>query len=376
MAARSIANGEFLTLMYVQSANRPADWYRVALDRTSRALSCDCPIWTFNRTGNRTCKHTDFVALMLSSTAGVPTVSGAAPLPPAAGATTPARDDVGHPSVQAILTQFPGIGGTWRVEERRGRLGADGYRIAQISLVSGNGDEVEASIAFVERRLPTDQARLGEVAVRAGYCLALELAHRRGIRLDVRPPSHYSTGSTAAAPRERRAPRLSQQGVTDGLPAIGLDQILRVAGTPAAGRTPVERAEGTLRLMLGDQIYQSLMTQGYLDVPSVRYADRQRVYRLRRDPNRREDKRIRVFEQVGTQMTYVKDFCVVRASPDVPEADHFLSKWLGLLSSEQSIIGVVGPHNVFEPYSDDYGRTLREPVLPVWQDTRQSHPPL
>src|SRR5262249_8306942 len=150
----------------------------------------------------------------------------------------------------------------------------------------------------------SDQERLGEVAVRAGYCLALELAHRRGIRLDVRPPSHYTahgthaataaTAATAAIPpatRGRRRTHLPEQRTAVELPAIGLDRILRVAGTPAAGDTPLERAEGTLRLMLGDQIYQDLMQQGYLDVPSVRYADRGRVYRLRRDPARTEDKR-------------------------------------------------------------------------------------
>jgi hypothetical protein len=66
MPARSIASGAYLTLMHLQSSSNAADWYRVALDRRTRALSCDCAQYTFNQRGDRTCKHTDFVAGLLT----------------------------------------------------------------------------------------------------------------------------------------------------------------------------------------------------------------------------------------------------------------------------------------------------------------------
>jgi hypothetical protein len=293
----------------------------------------------------------------------------------APAAATPADD--AHPYVQAINAQFPGFLGHWRVDERHGHVAGDAYRVVQVGFQSGNGDAVEATLAFADRHALTAQQRLGELAVRAGYCIALELAHRRGIDLDVRPPSHYTahgtggSGGTGARAPTRRRGFVPPQRTAHELPPIQLDQILRIAGTPAAGNTPAERAEGTLRLMLGDETYGRLLQVGYLDVPSVRYADRRRVYRLRRDPARNSDKRVRVFEDVGGRMTYARDFCIVRQSYAVPEADHFLTKWLGLLSDEDSIIGVVGRHNIFSPHSDDdWGRRLEETTLPVWHDPR------
>lgn len=362
MPARSVANGDYLTLMYVQSASRSLDWYRVALDRRSRARSCDCPIWTFNRSRDRTCKHTRFVESLLLLQLEH---DGHHEHPGARGIGTEADvidDDDSHPYVQAIAQQFPGFRGHWRVRERIGRIEHDAYRVVQLRFTSGNGDTIEATLAFAEAHHLTEIARRGEIAVRAGYCIGLELAHRRGIVLDVRPPSHYR--ATAAATRTY----LPTRRAGDELPAIAVDHILRVAGVPAAGSTPVDRAEGTLRLMLGDATYAQLLRDGYLDVPSARYANRRRVYRLRRDPARSTDKRVRVFEEAGGRMTYFKDFCIVRTSFSVPEADHFLSKWLGLLSDELSILEVLRTCNIFAPHSDDYGARIEEPTLPVWRE--------
>lgn len=86
------------------------------------------------------------------------------------------------------------------------------------------------------------------------------------------------------------------------------------------GLRPIERAEQTLRLFLGEQLYQQLETHGFLDVSSVRYAEEQRVYRLRRDPGKLCERRVRVF----IHGQYFNDFCIVRAQ-SVPEADHFLT---------------------------------------------------
>jgi len=232
-------------------------------------------------------------------------------------------------------------------------------------LASGNGDDVAATLAFADAHRLGERERVGEVAVRAGYGLALELAHRRGIALGLRPPSHFTAkGDAPQRPRRGGAPA-TPAGAR--LPAMGLDAILRVAGTPAAGANPAARAEGTLRLMLGDEAYLQLESDGYLDVPSARHADRKRVYRLRRDPRKRRDMRVRVFEEVRGRLQYARDFCVVRASQDVPEADGYLTKWLGLLSDERSIVDVVQAHNIFPPHSDGY---LEETTPPVWRPPR------
>jgi hypothetical protein len=102
-----------------------------------------------------------------------------------------------------------------------------------------------------------------------------------------------------------------------------------------------------LRLFLGETLYTQLETQHFLDVSSVRFAAQQRVYRLRRDPMKLRERRVRVFEHGQ----YVKDYCIVRGQ-DVPEADHFLGLFLGLLSDEQAMLSVVHSHNIFRPQSD------------------------
>lgn len=348
MVAASIANGDYALVLYAQSASRPTDWYRVACHRRTRALSCDCPMWTFNQQGNRSCKHTDFAAFLRER---MPEPSRTA-----SDETTVSGDDT-HSFVVAIGEQFPGFQGHWQVQEQAGRIAREVYRAVRMRFTSGNGDRVVATLAFAGRHHLSDAAIRGEIAIRAGYTIALELAHRRGIALDMRPPSHYKTASLAA----RRTARSDH-----GLPAIEMDRILRIAGTPAAGSTPAERAEGTLRLMLGDTLYTQLLGEGFLDVPSSSFADVHRVYRLRRDPARVSDKRVRVFEEVDGRMAYVKDFCIVRRNGSVPEADHFLTRWLGLLSDERRILEVVGLHNIFAPHSDDYGRRIEESTLPVW----------
>jgi hypothetical protein len=56
-----------------------------------------------------------------------------------------------------------------------------------------------------------------------------------------------------------------------------------------------------------------------------------RVYRLRRDPAKHRDRRVRVFERGR----YVNDFCIVRVQ-NVPEADHLLTVFQRLLSDEDA----------------------------------------
>jgi hypothetical protein len=44
----------------VPSSFNPRKTHDVKMDERGM-LTCDCPIWIFNKRGNRTCKHTDFV---------------------------------------------------------------------------------------------------------------------------------------------------------------------------------------------------------------------------------------------------------------------------------------------------------------------------
>jgi hypothetical protein len=115
------------------------------------------------------------------------------------------------------------------------------------------------------------------------------------------------------------------------------------------GLTPIQRAENTLHLFLGEELYRQLEHQHFLDVSSVRYAANERVYRVRRDPAKRRERRVRVFEK----NRYINDYCIVRAQA-VPEADHWLTVFLHLLSDEDGALSVVQSYNVFGPHSDDY----------------------
>ena len=120
--------------------------------------------------------------------------------------------------------------------------------------------------------------------------------------------------------------------------------------------TPAQRAENTLRLFLGPQ-HALLERQGFLDVSSGLHPGR--VYRLRRDPQRRYERRVRVFEQGR----YQADYCIVRAQ-SVPEADHFLTLFFGLVADERRILSVVQRGNIFSPNSDGQER---ETTPAVWQ---------
>lgn len=44
------------------SKSNPDKSYQVKMDEQGN-LTCNCPIWIYNRRGNRTCKHTDIVKI-------------------------------------------------------------------------------------------------------------------------------------------------------------------------------------------------------------------------------------------------------------------------------------------------------------------------
>ncbi len=341
---RSLASGDYSLVMAIESGSRPNSWYRVLADRQSGALSCDCPKWIFNH-NQRTCQHTNFAAALVSGT------------PLSRGATV--HVSTTSPLLSATQQQWPGLLGTWQIEEADTRINTHPYRVVLLRLAPGNGGTATGVVAFAERHRHTEREMIAGVAGWAGYALAAEVARLGGFPMVGQPPEHFRVDGPQAGSRNRR-----QRPARDGAPVaerIGLADILRVgdAVDQGDGLRPEQRAENTLRLFMGETLYQQLEGQGYIDVSSVRFASEQRVYRLRRDPHRRRERRVRVFEHGR----YTKDFCIVCAQ-DIPEADHLLTVALMLLSDEEAALSVVGRHNIFTPYSDD---PTRESVPAVWK---------
>jgi hypothetical protein len=184
-----------------------------------------------------------------------------------------------------------------------------------------------------------------------GYAISAEVCRRGNLPLAGSPPEHF------------RLPQRSngRAGHVASTSAIGLADILRIGDVTdlGDGLTPQIRAEQTLALFLGP-LYTQMEQHHFLDVSSHLYPHR--VYRLRRDPAKQRDRRVRVFEH----SRYVNDFCIVRAQ-DVPEADHVLTVFLRLLSDEAGALSVVGSHNVFSPHSDDGHHREEETIPAIWQ---------
>ncbi len=344
---RSLANGDYSLVMAVESSSRADSWYRVLADRQTGALSCDCPHWTFKqdvqaRTSGRSCHHTRMVQ-QLSRVAPASTATHTQAFPQG---MDPAA------MISATQQQWPGLRGEWSIDGRVAAINEKHYLFILLSLAMGNGGTPMGVIAFAEQHQPTPQHLQTRVAMWCGYAIASEVARIGGYPLAGQPPQHFRVTSG------RQARRVVAGHAT--APAIGLGDILRIGDVEdlGDGLRPTQRAEQTLRLFLGEQLYQQLETGGFLDVSSVRYAEEQRVYRLRRDPGKLRERRVRVFEHGS----YLNDFCIVRAQ-SVPEADHVLSILLQFLSDEDSALSVVKDHNIFGPYSD--GHEL-ETIAPVW----------
>jgi hypothetical protein len=349
--SRSLANGDYSLVMAVESSSRPDNWYRVLADRHTGALSCDCPPWTFKQdrqvtTSGRSCHHTR-IAQQLSDVA----------LSSTAKQTQAYPQGIDHAAmISATQQQWPGLRGEWSIDGRVAEINEKPYLFILLSLVMGNGGTATGVIAFAKEHQPTPQHLQTRVAMWCGYAIASEVARIGGYPLAGQPPEHFRVTSG------RRARRTATDHAT--APAIGLGDILRIGDVEdlGDGLRPMQRAEQTLRLFLGEQLYKHLETQGFLDVSSVRYAEEQRVYRLRRDPGKRHERRVRMF----VHGQYLNDLCIVRAQ-SVPEGDHFLTVFLGLLSDEEATLSVVKRHNMFAPNSD--GRE-REIIPATWQPRR------
>ncbi len=338
---RSLANGDYSLAMAIESTSRANSWYRILADRRTGSLSCDCPAWTFNQGGEqiRTCKHTRVAQLLTTDQ------------------TSPIRgkqsDTVSeeHPLISATRQQWPGLGGLWSLEQRRSMIERIPYQFVLLRLAMGNGGIATGLVAFTERHHPTEASMVAGVAGWAGYTIAAEVARVAGYPMAGQPPEHFKVAYRAGTGRSPAT-------------RIGLSDILHVGDQLdlGDGLTPIQRAENTLRLFLGEQLYQQLEQQHFLDVSSVRYAPNQRVYRVRRDPAKRRERRGRVFEK----NRYINDSCLVRAQA-VPEADHWLTVFLHLLSDEDGALSVVQSYNVFSPHSDDYPDREEETVPAIWQ---------
>ena len=344
---RSLANGDYSLVMAIESSSRADSWYRVLADRQTGALSCDCPPWTFKQgaqasASGRSCHHTRMARQLARGT----------PLPAATPAGAFAQDGALVSLISATQQQWPGLRGEWSIEGRVAQINEKPYVFFLLKLAMGNGGMATGVTAFGQRHRPTQQQLQTRVAMWSGYAIASEVARIGGFPLAGQPPEHFRVTSTRQS-RRTVAGRAST-------PAIGLADMLRIGDVEdlGDGLRPMERAEQTLRLFLGEQLYQQLETGGFLDVSSARYIEEQRVYRLRRDPGKRYERRVRVFEHGR----YLNDLCIVRAQ-NVPEADHVLSIFLQLLSDEDSALSVVKDHNIFGPYSDGHER---ETIAPVW----------
>ena len=358
--ARSLRNGDFDLVLAIQSPSSPDRWYRVLLDRAralagETVLSCDCVGWKQDARNlaarralaagrsdaglrvPRGCKHTDAAQALLGSPSG---------------ATMP-RFRTDHPYVGATRTRWaplrefvPEDG--WGIQEARVTVSDEPYHLVLLQATGTTGTTATAAIAFAACHPATLGSRAAPVGDWGGYTIAASFCRQAGVPLTGEPPLHFTEELPGRTTVRRVAP---QPGATTReILAIGDQRDL------GDGLTPAQRAENTLRLFLGPQ-HALLERQGFLDVSSGLYPGR--VYRLRRDPHRRYERRIRVFENGS----YVRDFCIVRAQ-SVPEADHMLTLYFGLIADERRILSVVQRGNIFSPNSDGHER---ETVPAVWQ---------
>lgn len=325
----SLRDGAYRLIGAIQGSS-PDRWYRQCLDAqrlqnadASLRLSCDCPSWMANQRGNRTCKHTDITAGLL-----------------AGARLRDARPVSGPPlsvdTIRAMQPLLQGIQGQWRIEECAAPLARADYRFALLEVITPDGPQASAFVALAQRHGPHLQDVSAAVAAWAGWAVAAEIARIGGFGQVGAPPDHFYRFRSAG--RRAEAGDAQRIGVRDLL-AIGNQTDL------GDGLRPQQRAEHTLRLFLGP-LYADLQRQGFLDVPSRAHYGR--VYRLRLDPERRYDRRVRVFEN----SRYVRDLCIVRQDRMTPVQDGFLTVFMGLLSDEQHVLRVVGQHNIFAPNSD------------------------
>src|SRR5579859_1949456 len=248
---RSLVNGDYSLVMAIESASRANSWYRVLANRQTGNLSCDCPSWTFRQDGAaRSCKHTRLAQLLAN-----------APTQPQGTPGIRERGAAAETSllIQATREQWPGLGGNWSIEQRISQLDNRPYHFVLLHLSTGNGTNASGLVAFAQRFHPTPQSMVAGVAGWAGYAIAAEVARVAGFPMAGQPPEHYKVS--------RRTAPTTDGTTTRRRPRLGLSDILRVGDQIdlGDGYTPIQRAENTLRLFLGEELYAQLERQHFLD---------------------------------------------------------------------------------------------------------------
>jgi hypothetical protein len=357
MGMPSVVDGTFQLVGVIQGS-APTAFYRQCLNRRQpeRAdgrlnLSCDCPAWTANQRGDRTCKHTDVTATLLAQQ-----------LLPQRRAVR--GEVVSSSTVVAMQTLLQPFGEqAVRVEEYEAPLADAAYRFSFLELGLDAGD-ARAFVATNQRHALSLQDTAMAVAAWAGWAVCREVTQRAGFDVGPPPQNFYRMQ------RGRRRP------ANDGA-GLGIVDLLEVGQRDLQdGRTKSERAEAMLRTFLGPLYTQLTAPEvGFIDVPSKQ--QRGRVYRLRLDPRRRDDRRIRVFVDGRYHDTTVDrrngfDLCVVRSweARGIPVQDAFLSNFLELCADEQLLSQRLAPHNILCTYSDF--RHERETVPAIWQEVRRA----
>jgi hypothetical protein len=175
----SLANDDYRLIGAIQGS-RAETWYRQLLhaQQPRRAdgryhLSCDCPSWTANQSGARTCKHTTITSQILDGNA-------------LAGAASIAGDALTIRTVIAMQPLLQGIHGEWRVTECHAPIKGASYRFSLLDVTLPHIEQERTSgiagafVALAERANPTVQDISAAVAAWAGWAVAAEVARLSG----------------------------------------------------------------------------------------------------------------------------------------------------------------------------------------------------
>ena len=337
----SMVRGDYQIAAIIESASSQGSWYRNLVRRGTHDRSCDCPSWINNTGGatTRSCKHTDFVHRLSLAGHTYPFID-----------TLNAADVVTtHQLIEATQRQWNGLSGEWSLEMGHSLITNQRYLVTVLRLDTGNGDVASCVIAFSERHQPTVASMEEAIVGWGGYAIASQVARLAGMPNVGNPPEHYQFRHSN---RTRRT-TATQPGT---YAPLALRDILHTRELHD-GLRPSERAENALRLFLGTD-YDLLEQQHFLDISSRFYPHT--VYRLRRNPNKNYEHRVRVFERG----VYVRDLCIVRGQ-DCPEPDWYLAVFLRFTSDERGLLGMLSRGNIWSTYSDD---DLKETIPAVWAD--------
>ena len=123
----------------------------------------------------------------------------------------------------------------------------------------------------------------------------------------------------------------------------------RTAGADFSARDYQEarqRAEEVARTTLGDELWQRLMMDGYLDVASRRYAGI--TYRLT------IGHRIRVICAPGARSPWPYEYLCINPTYPLPELEFFAQLYLYARDREDTLVRVAAP----QPWDQRLGRTF------------------